>query len=137
MHDGIITPYLNHAEGDINLALDNGFCEACHDEGSGTGEFVEASHPIDVGPNPPATAEEWDTVYNQGGDGNPGGITGGTRDEFGTVLCLTCHNVHACVTSYDGKVSGTSGEDHGMLLVRDNKSTDEGSDMCQDCHPFE
>jgi hypothetical protein len=136
VHNGMIKPYLNHAEGDINLALDNGFCEACHDEGGGSGEFVETSHPIDVGPDPPATASVWDSVYYQGGDGNPGGITGGTEDEFGTVLCLTCHNVHACITSYNGMVPGKNDEDHGMLLVRDNKSTDEGSDMCQDCHPF-
>ena len=137
VHDGRITPYLNHEEDDINLALDNGFCEACHDESQdGSGEFVAMSHPVNVAPNPPVTTEVWKTIYYDGGSGEVGGITGETGNNDGTVICLTCHNVHACATSYNGMVSGKPDDDHGMLLVRDNKETDEGSDMCKDCHPF-
>jgi len=136
VHDGRITPYLNHAANDDNLAVDKGFCEACHDEGGGTGEFVQMSHPVNVDPNPPATSDDWLPVYYEGGSGALGGITGETANEQGTVVCLTCHNVHACVTSFDGHVDGASDAGHGMLLVKDNTSTDMGSDMCRDCHPF-
>ena len=136
VHNGGIQPYLNHVEGDINLSIDNGFCEACHDESNGSGDFIKMSHPVNVGPSEPATVASWDPNFYNAGSGEPGGITGGTGNGNGNVICLTCHNVHACKTSYNGMVQGDDDKGHGILLIKDNKQTSEGSDMCRDCHPF-
>ncbi|MGA1795876.1 MAG: cytochrome c3 family protein [bacterium] len=135
VHNGMIRPYLNHAEDDINLALDNGFCEECHDENHGSGRFLQFGHPMNKDPNPPSTEPVWDALYFQGGDGEPGGITGDVQNGEGTVICLTCHNIHASATSFDGRVPGKADQGHGRLTVRENRMTDQGSDMCRDCHP--
>ena len=135
----------------------NGLCEACHDNG---GEFVSKSHPIGVGPNPDPsqgspTASKFTDFYNgggplfsKGGSGKPGGITypynpltgQSEQGEYGNVICLTCHNTHAAVTSWEGENGTDAYQDHGALLVKDNMiqrgSDRPGSELCKACHPF-
>ncbi|MGA1796593.1 MAG: hypothetical protein ACMUIL_12115 [bacterium] len=137
-HDGRVAPYLNHEPGDMNLSpyAPFGFCEYCHDAASDQLQFVHDSHPIDKGPRYPATAEKWPELYFSGGSGAKGGITADTT-ETGHIICLTCHNVHAAATTWQGEVSTDPGNTgHGRLLVRDNIESTEGSDLCKDCHTF-
>jgi hypothetical protein len=138
VHDGRVQPYLNHEPEDLNISpyVANSFCEYCHDAESSRFQFVHNSHPIDAGPNPPATISRWPLLYYSGGSGCAGGVTSDDT-ESGHIICLTCHNIHAAATNWKGgSASDPNRNEHGKLLVIDNKSSDQGSDMCQDCHQF-
>jgi hypothetical protein len=140
VHNGSVSPYLNHEPLDTNLSpyMPYGFCEECHDAESEEFKFVHNSHPIDRGPAYPNTAETWPELFYTGGDGCIGGVTEDGSGS-GNIICLSCHNVHAAATSYEGKVTIPENSDktHGFILVEDNNESTSGSDMCQDCHPFE
>jgi hypothetical protein len=139
VHDDRVSPYLNHEPLDLYLSpyAPYSFCEECHDAESAQFKFVHNSHPIDKGPNYPATAEKWPELYFSGESGCIGGVTLDKTDS-GKIICLTCHNVHAAATNSEGEVSTSpNNTGHGKLLVRDNLSTKEGSDLCKDCHNFE
>jgi hypothetical protein len=139
VHNGRISPYLNHESTDVYLSpyKPYGFCEECHDAESNEFKFVHNSHPIDKAPNYSATAETWPELFYSGGSGCRGGVTLDESDS-GEIICLTCHNVHAAATSHNGMVIGKNDNTHGFLLIKDNMlmSTPGGSDMCQGCHPF-
>ncbi|MGA1790412.1 MAG: hypothetical protein ACMUIM_02920, partial [bacterium] len=81
----------------------------------------------------------WPDLYFTGGSGCEGGVTFSNNSD-GPIICLTCHNIHAAATDQNGGISKdgdtTDPEGHGKLLVKDNLSTEEGSDMCRDCHNF-
>ena len=139
VHDHRVTPYLNEPEGLSLSPYDPySFCEYCHDAESSQFQFVHNSHPIDVGPNPPATESRWPDLYCSGKSGCEGGVTFNNNfDNDGPIICLTCHNIHAAATNWRGEVTtAPNTEGHGKLLVKDNLSTEEGSDMCRDCHNF-
>lgn len=137
VHDSRKKPYLDHTHVAFDLSLEDGFCESCHEYDSGA--FGHMSHPLYEGPREPATKGYWDTWFWQGGSGKPYGITGNGGGAVGSVICLTCHNVHAASTNWEGATSGDMDNHiHGKLLVKDNfpNTSEEGSDMCQDCHLF-
>jgi hypothetical protein len=133
------SPYLNSGKSPY---VADGFCEACHDDDSD--DFVLNSHPIAKGPNnEPSlgspTVPTFPDLYTTWTTGNPSsGKPGGIVTDAGEVICLTCHNTHAAVTSWDGK---TATEKtlyfHGQILVKDNyvrQINPAGSEMCKDCH---
>ncbi|MGA1843392.1 MAG: cytochrome c3 family protein [bacterium] len=154
VHDNRTAPYLGTHPSPYQT---KGLCEACHDADS---QFVPASHPIGVGPNPdpsqgaptaPAFADSYHgggPLFSQGGSGRPGGITypfntatgQSTLAGKGAVICLTCHNTHAAATSWQGENTTDPYQDHGYLLVKDNLSErgthSPGSELCKACHPF-
>ncbi|MBN2373708.1 hypothetical protein JXL19_07975 [bacterium] len=155
IHDNSTAPYIGSHSSPYQP---NGLCEECHDKG---GQFVSSSHPIGVGPNPDPsqggrTASEFVDTYNgkgylfsQGGSGRPGGVTypfntqqeKSTDGGKGKVICLTCHNVHAAATSWQGTTkTDTENQNHGKLLVKDNNAyrplLAPGSELCKACHPF-
>jgi hypothetical protein len=139
VHDSRAFPYLNHEPLDLNLSpyTPNSFCEECHDAESNQFKFVHNSHPIDKGPNYPKTAERWPELYYSGESGCKGGVTLDGSDS-GEIICLTCHNVHAARTNWKGEISTDSNDsNHGKLLVKDNFSTEGGSTICKECHPFD
>ncbi|MBN2374742.1 hypothetical protein JXL19_13240 [bacterium] len=134
VHDSRVEPYLHYEPGDTAISpyAPDSFCEYCHDADSSTFQFVHKSHPIDVKfDNTPFPSE-----FDSGGSGSEYGIT-----YNGSLICLTCHNVHSAATSWTGGVLNdpNSGK-HGKLLVMDNfdisSSDGKGSDMCQKCHTF-
>ncbi len=154
-----------------------GFCEQCHCYGGSLDPNpddvnVTFTHPVgdktkQAVRNTYMTVENFPNVvgsqnaFFRGGSASPYGITwngininpelpaeGAGPD--GQVICLTCHNIHAATTNYDGEVKGSSlqDKDHGPLLVRDNflpegieinsdekiKSDGSGGDFCRACH---
>ncbi len=155
VHDNNTIPYLG---GHKSAYEPYSFCEECHAKDK---DFLPRSHPIDRAPNPdpapgsPIRSEFTDTysgggpIFSQGGSGRPGGVTypfdavqGKSKEGAkGKVVCLTCHNVHAAVTSWHGTTKvDTIRENHGYLLVKDNNKNQSagrpGSELCKACHPF-
>jgi len=158
VHDNHKPPYLHRLDEadtaspyivDDTVGLGDSFCMQCHAEENNDPLGVGISHPVgdDEGPSN-VTVVTWPTQFFGGGSGSKSGVTADTTlrepisggSEIGGVICLTCHNIHAATTSWDGIIDGEShppaGEDgpHGKLLVQDNKQSTEGSEMCGACH---
>ncbi|MEW5802855.1 MAG: cytochrome c3 family protein [bacterium] len=119
----------------------DGFCEQCHcAKDSPDPMDIGWTHPVGINevPNPLMTGVPFTEKFYGGGSGSNRGITyGNFRDgKNAGVICLTCHNVHAASTSWDGAVDTdpSKARQHGKLLVMDNFSTQAGSDMCGACH---
>ncbi|MGA1867020.1 MAG: cytochrome c3 family protein [bacterium] len=157
VHDPSRVPYLNYPRDTqdelIKTAYEPyGFCEDCHNAGADgknhttSGEFIKTTHPIDEGPNNSRgdsfpTVNSFPDIFQDGGSGTEGGVL-----YEGRVICLTCHNVHAAETSWNGYVENdfdpwdTRLHNHGSLLVVDNMQNKSdhsaGSELCKTCHPI-
>lgn len=135
------SPYL--ADDPETTGVIEGFCEQCHCTAENPDPMSKVStHPVGTDKKPSSkTDSEWPEKFYGGKSGSDHGITlPNTKD--GGVLCLSCHNVHAAATAWDGTVVGetspTSSDDkgpHGQILVLDNYSEAPGSNMCVECHP--
>ncbi|MGA1867024.1 MAG: cytochrome c3 family protein [bacterium] len=147
VHEGRAKPYLrqiNRPGYGSSPYQDKGFCESCHDDGEFGDAIHGKIHPTGKGPNYPVTVATWPEKYIKGGSGEAGGLTIGfdpssplrQSPEDGEIICLTCHNVHACATTWDDKLPMSQDDSHlhGKLLVEDNYSESSGSNMCIDCH---
>jgi hypothetical protein len=126
-----------------------GFCEQCHCTASNSDPMaIGATHPVgaDKVPVVPHTSAEFPKQFAGGGSGSPLGITAMNNTIKDGVICLTCHNVHAAATAWDGSAAseprtsaavdsnGQKTGKHGQLLVMDNYSAEPGSNMCGACH---
>jgi hypothetical protein len=79
------------------------------------------------------------------GKGDKGGFVAvptGLTPNVGQMTCLTCHNIHAAETTYDGFTDKPRSDEaalidgrHGNLLIIDNGHGPAGSDLCINCHP--
>jgi len=160
VHDAGIKPYLNGDRSPyITYPNDtDGFCQGCHHSDAtgldeGYEDFIEHTHPIYKEPSPPVTLDPLykDQKYRDGGDGKKGAIFAGDENSGSNsgrepILCLSCHNVHAAMTNFDGSKakkfdnpSSTEKQwDHGKLLVIDNNQNNNAqkSDLCIQCHPM-
>lgn len=125
----------------------DGFCEQCHCTANSSDPMaIGSTHPVGANKVPvvPHTGAEFPKQFAGGGSGSPLGITAGSNTTKDGVLCLTCHNVHAAATAWDGAITsesrpavdsnGKKTGKHGQLLVMDNYLKDPGSDMCGACH---
>jgi len=139
IHHSANTPYLR---GKDSPYAGGGFCASCHTENPANGK---SSHPIGVSPKTGITIEEFPQFAYGGKSGVCRGITS-DESASGQVICLTCHSIHAAKTSVDGRIdlakamqpaqrSPSPPGRHGKLLVVDNFSSDQGSDLCRSCHP--
>jgi len=121
----------------------NGYCEQCHCTATNPDPMAQGTtHPVgaDKVPNGRNTCTAFPKQFYGGKSGSPLGITAGNNTATDGVLCLTCHNVHAAATAWDGTIAGEQrpapGQKgkHGQLLVQDNYSEAPGSNMCRACH---
>jgi len=160
VHKAAVKPYLNGEYSPYITYPDetDGFCQGCHySDATGLNEdyenFMERTHPIYKEPSWPATYDSLykDQKYCDGGDGKKGAAFAGDTDgpsNTGSepIICLSCHNVHAAMTNFDGgkakkfdNPSSTEEQwDHGKLLVIDNNQNNNAqkSDLCIQCHPM-
>lgn len=128
VHKSANAPYLR---GKDSPYRGSGFCARCHTDLPGNGQ---SSHPVAVCPRPGVTDEKFPRFAYGGKSGLPQGITSDESPE-GQILCLTCHSMHAAKTSFNGRIDrAMAAGSHGKLLVADNFSSDEGSDLCRSCH---
>jgi len=158
VHDAGIKPYLNgdHSPYITYPHETDGFCQGCHhsdaaDLGQEYKNFMGHTHPIYKEPLPPATFDPLytDQKLRNGGDGKKGATfagdtNGGSNNGSEPILCLSCHNVHAAMTNFDGSKakkfddpSSTEEKwEHGKLLVIDNNQNNNAqkSDLCMQCH---
>ncbi|MGA1874248.1 MAG: cytochrome c3 family protein [bacterium] len=145
VHDNRTNPGSPYLRGTRSPYVPMGFCEECHTTPMST-MFIDPllNHPLGRGPAP-TTSITWLPEFVTGLSGEKGGVTftpGGGPPEIGMVICLTCHNVHAASTTYDGWAdyphslgSVSAPGNRGNLLVVDNYRDPSGSDMCIRCHP--
>jgi hypothetical protein len=124
----------------------NGYCEQCHCTASNPDPMAKGTtHPVGAEkvPKLPKTGTQFPKQFAGGKSGSPFGITAKNNTTGDGVLCLTCHNVHAAATGWDGTVPSDVPADrppavakgkHGQLLVMDNYSDAPGSNMCRACH---
>jgi len=139
VHKSANPPYLRDKDSPYR---GSGFCARCHSELPAGGQ---SSHPVNVFPRPGITDERFPRFAYGGKSGLPYGITS-DESPSGQLLCLSCHSIHAAKTSPSGQIKLASsaaagraeGRSHGKLLVVDNFSSQEGSDLCRGCHtPYE
>ncbi|MEW5803687.1 MAG: dockerin type I repeat-containing protein [bacterium] len=140
----VASPYKSDDGGSVvtSQAARDGFCEQCHCSVDNPDPMHRgATHPVGkrVLPLPPKTVEKFTDIFFCGGSGLPYGITYSQSGGKGGVICLTCHNVHAASTSWNGTVPGETTSagrpgTHGRLLVKDNNASPPGGNLCQGCH---
>ncbi|MGA1874249.1 MAG: cytochrome c3 family protein [bacterium] len=131
-HQSANKPYLR---GEDSPYEGSGFCAQCHTLFPAGGR---STHPTGRPPQTGITVTQFPEEFFGGKSGIPRGITS-DESSTGKILCLTCHSIHAAKTSFQGclDLSGAKDENpgkHGKLLVLDNSSTPEGSDLCRSCH---
>ena len=158
VHENTIEPYLNgnpqrHEPYKAYPDAVDGFCQGCHQgdnpaPGDENQNWIKKTHPVYEEPSDITEDPFYKTSkYICEGSGRKGAIFD-NKDTTGTapILCLSCHNVHAAMTNWEGSKAKKSWDNpssddespgHGMLLVIDN-NVDGGqkSDMCIQCHPM-
>jgi len=147
----VASPYMSDSTDSIDVKVTpqdskDGFCEQCHCTPNNPDPKAEGTtHPVGdkAIPDTSKTARDFPVEFSGrdklegNGGGSQYGLTYLNRGSRGGVICLTCHGVHAASTSWNGMVnSGSTKDNHGKLLVKDNflKDTGIGSDMCGGCH---
>lgn len=131
IHKSSNMPYLR---GEDSPYVSDAYCTKCHV----LSLYGRSSHPTGVSPRQGVTIEKFPEILYGGKSGENRGITS-DESATGQVLCLTCHNMHAAKTNFDGRLDSAGAGDeesgtHGKLLVVDNFSSSAGSDLCRSCH---